>query len=320
MLNTDVAERINRSLEFQDQERLAVCDFLDHKKLFYYFSHKKNPDAADRVKAYHQLGIDICWRFERRRTKRVGLLKQLVEKYTLRNQQFDLLTQTELTREFDDFAEQQKLFAPYTYLAMSVPGCLNPVHYSLGLENFREQMYVDLIEFERIFDRLSENLYLRAKRFAAHNFGNIFFIMDTLANDQGLIFSQQFLKMSYLPRVKKAIVPLKQKNIKVILHSPGNISEIIPELIEIGINGIHPVESSSGMDSGMLRKRYANSLLLLCGISLAGKKDEILECTKRIIHSCTHLRGYFIGSSFGINNSVELKDIFSFYTAIKEYL
>ena len=321
MLDQKLIDRIDRTLDFKESDRVPICDFLDNQKVFNYFAQNKNEiTLVDKVRAYHSLGIDVCWRFEKRQKLREPRMIGILKKLTSRQDKFAALTPEEIAQEFEEFKEQQKLFMPHTYLAMSAEGCLSMAYRSLGFENFCEKMYTDAMGIEKLIEILADNLYVRANEFSRQQLGRIFFITDDIAYKKGLIFSPSFLKKQWLPRIKNAIGPLKKNNIKVILHSDGNLNAIIDDLIDIGIDGIHPVDSEAGMDISVLKKTYSKTLLLFGNVVLYGLDTEgIAEQTKKCIKQASFSGGHFIGSSAGIDKNISLKNVFSFYTSIKEY-
>ncbi|MFH1063165.1 MAG: uroporphyrinogen decarboxylase family protein [Candidatus Omnitrophota bacterium] len=323
MLDEKVLKRINLALNFQESDRVPICEFIDNSKVFEYFCHDKNPLIEQKAKAYHQLGIDICWRFEKRKIFRhEGFLEKL-QRLALRQPKINVLTSSELIEEFDDFKQQQDLFAPLTYLAMAVDGCLSIAYKTLGFEDFCKKMYIELIEVEKLIDIFAENLYQRAIQFAARDSGPLFFIKDDIAYDKGLIFSTNFLSQHWLPKIKKAIEPLKEKDVKVILHSRGNFTEYIDDLIESGFDGIHPIDPNTGMDIGLIKKRYAKSLLLFGNVDLqtkdqSGAKDIALR-TRQCIQKASFDGGHFIGSFHGINKGLKLQEVLAFFAAINDF-
>ncbi|MCK4995042.1 MAG: hypothetical protein KAS13_08385 [Candidatus Omnitrophica bacterium] len=321
MLDVSVNNRIKLALNFKEPDSVPVCDFIDNPKIFRYFSHSKDLSIENKVRAYHELGIDVCWQFERRRNYRhEGLLKRL-QKFALRKPKMEALNTEELNEEMEDFSQQQSLFAPYTYLAMSAEGILSVAYKALGYEEFCRKMYVELIQVERLIDIYAENLYQRAFLFSGADLGPIFFINDDIAYDKGLMFSKVFLEQQWLPRIKRSIEPLKEKGIKVILHSRGNITEIVDSLINFGIDGIHPIDKQSGMDIGILKKTYAKTLLLFGNIDISDSNDSfsIEEKTKRCIKNASFDGGHFIGSAKGIGKNLRMREVFAYFTSLKEY-
>ncbi|MBU4304327.1 MAG: hypothetical protein KJ893_01675 [Candidatus Omnitrophica bacterium] len=320
MLDPKVAERITRALNFQETDCVPICDFIDNSRLFEYFSHKENHSLEEKVKAYHGLGVDVCWRFNQRLSHRENGIWANLRRFAMRAPRFRVITRDELFAEFDDFAQQQELFQPYTYLAMSTEGCLSVLYRGIGFEEFTRRMYEYPIETERLIDIFAENLYQKADEFARRDLGGIFFIKDDIAYDKGLIFSLDFLQKQWLPRIKQAIRPLKDKNVKVILHSEGDIGPLIDGLISIGIDGIHPVDSTAGMDASIIKKKYGRSLILFGSIELNVLPDEeVIAHTNRYIRNAACGAGCFLGTRFGITNDLDLKRVFSFFNAIKEH-
>ncbi len=57
-------------------------------------------------------------------------------------------------------------------------------------------------------------------------------------------------------------------NMPVILHSCGNVKELIPYLIEAGFDCLQPLEVKAGMDPIELKKEFGNKLALMGGIDV----------------------------------------------------
>jgi len=68
---------------------------------------------------------------------------------------------------------------------------------------------------------------------------------------------RRFLK----PRMARLISAVKRINpgLKVAYHSDGNIEPVIPELIEIGVDVLNPIQPKS-MDPVLLKKLYGDRL------------------------------------------------------------
>jgi hypothetical protein len=89
---------------------------------------------------------------------------------------------------------------------------------------------------------------------------------DDIAYKHGLMINPKFLREEWLPRVKKVIEPVKKKGMKALFHSDGNIWDFIDDLIEVGFDGINPLEPIAGMDIGKVKAKYGDRLILLGGI------------------------------------------------------
>jgi len=64
----------------------------------------------------------------------------------------------------------------------------------------------------------------------------------------------------------------------LILDCDGNVEELLPIWVDIGINALYPIEIAAGNDPIKIRKKFGNNLILIGGIDkreLAKGKTEI---------------------------------------------
>ena len=76
-----------------------------------------------------------------------------------------------------------------------------------------------------------------------------------------------------------------------MLHSDGAITKLIPELIDIGIDVLHPLEPLPATNQSEVKKNYSDRLVFLGGIDISkampGSEQDVISETKRCIkHIC----------------------------------
>ena len=87
------------------------------------------------------------------------------------------------------------------------------------------------------------------------------FAEDMTYNHGPMLSKEQFdtfLKPYYL----KVIPALKDRGIRVFIDSDGQVAGLIPWLLEIGAEGISPLERMAGVDVPQLRKDYPDLLMM----------------------------------------------------------
>jgi len=68
-------------------------------------------------------------------------------------------------------------------------------------------------------------------------------ISDDLGSQTGMLFSPKVYRQIFKPLHKKLIDHIHSlTNAKIYMHSDGSIYPIIPDLIEIGVDGLNPVQ------------------------------------------------------------------------------
>ena len=125
------------------------------------------------------------------------------------------------------------------------------------------------------------------RRWRLHDTG--IWVFDDMASNRGPLFSPRMADDILVPAWAEMVAAFKAAGArKVILHSDGNILPLLDRFIEIGFDGIHPVEPKAGMDLPTLRARYGRRLALLGGLDNAhilprGDPDEVGRHVRRAL-------------------------------------
>ena len=83
---------------------------------------------------------------------------------------------------------------------------------------------------------------------AQNNGFNAIAVTDDIAGNKGLLFSaNDFLELVW-PTYQQMAHIIKRRGLYAFFHSDGDISEIIPTLIEAGFDCLHPVDTRAGLN------------------------------------------------------------------------
>lgn len=133
---------------------------------------------------------------------------------------------------------------------------------------------------------------------------------DDMGYKNTQFFSMDLYRQLLKPVQKKAIDWAHSHGMKTHLHSCGNINPLLPELIEIGLDAINPLEVKAGMDPLSVKQHYGDSLVLHGGINIQlwQNLDEVIAEMERLIPELKKNGGYIFASDHSIPPSVSLKD------------
>lgn len=132
--------------------------------------------------------------------------------------------------------------------------------YLRGLEN----LMVDLIArpeiAEHLFERAAALQQAAARQFARAAV-DILITGDDIAGQKGPLISLELWRRLLKPRLAATVRAVKEVNpaTRVFYHSDGNVEAFIPELIEIGIEILNPVQPEC-MDPVAIKRRYGDRL------------------------------------------------------------
>ena len=120
---------------------------------------------------------------------------------------------------------------------------------------------------------------------------------EDMAYKAGPLISPAMVRKFMMPRYKKITDLLHSYGVDVIyLDSDGNINELIPLWLEVGINFIWPLEVAAHNDAVALRKKYGKDLIIGGGIDkreLAKGKEAIREEVMSKVPFLLEQGGYF---------------------------
>ena len=123
------------------------------------------------------------------------------------------------------------------------------------------------------------------QQFAAEQFAragaDIINTGDDVAGQQGLLMRLETWREFLKPRLAATVRAVKQANpaAYVLYHSDGKVDALIPELIEIGIDILNPVQPEC-MNAAAIKRRYGDRLSLWGTVSVqrtmpGGTPDEV---------------------------------------------
>jgi uroporphyrinogen decarboxylase len=113
---------------------------------------------------------------------------------------------------------------------------------------------------EKLFD-IPFNYHLTAAKKLVEMGVDMIWIGDDMGAQDRMLISPETWRRLFKPRMATFISALRSINpdVKVAYHSDGNISPIIPDLIEIGLDVLNPIQPQS-MDPEKVKKEYGDKL------------------------------------------------------------
>jgi len=120
---------------------------------------------------------------------------------------------------------------------------------------------------------------------------------EDMAYKSGTLISPDMIRKYMLPRYKQITDFLHSQGIDIIhADSDGNVEELIPLWLEVGVNFPWPLEVAAGMDGIALRKKYGKNIVIGGNIDkrvfLKGK-DAIREEVMAKVPYLVETGGYF---------------------------
>jgi uroporphyrinogen decarboxylase len=133
----------------------------------------------------------------------------------------------------------------------------------MGMENIAVMLYDDPAFVKQMMDHLGD-LVVEVLRKVVFEVQFDFAVMwEDMAYKTASLISPKHFRQFMTPNYRKVTDLLHKAGVDVVmLDSDGNVEELIPLWLEVGVNYIYPMEVAAGMDVVELRKQYGHELIM----------------------------------------------------------
>ncbi|MGE5406385.1 MAG: uroporphyrinogen decarboxylase family protein, partial [Methanosarcina sp.] len=144
---------------------------------------------------------------------------------------------------------------------------------------------------------------------------------DDWGQQYGLIMGIELWRKFFRPRLRKLYDEVHKAGLPVSIHSCGDISEIIPDLIEMGVNMITPLQAEA-LDFKYLKKEYGRNLTFWGGVSTQktfpyGTPADVRAEVRERIKVLGTGGGYIIAPSHELQGDVPLENMLAFIDEVQ---
>jgi uroporphyrinogen decarboxylase len=150
---------------------------------------------------------------------------------------------------------------------------------------------------------------------------------DDLGGQQGLLFSPATYRELVRPLHAELFSAIhKRSEAKVFLHCCGAIRELIPDLIDVGVDVLNPVQvSAAGMESGALKRDFGRDLVFWGGgvdtqrVLANGTAEQVREDVTRHMIDLKRGGGFVFAAVHNIQANVSPENVFAMWAAFREH-
>ena len=142
-----------------------------------------------------------------------------------------------------------------------------------------------------------------------------------IAYKDRLLHSPDFLRAEIIPRIGRLNEAWHEHGLKCLFHSDGDLTEVLDDLIEAGIDGLNPIETVAGLSLQGVREKCGDRIFLAGGIDMSqllsnGTPDEVRDVCRQAVRDA--YPGYFMGSTTEADNSCKLENLLVMYEVAME--
>ena len=156
--------------------------------------------------------------------------------------------------------------------------------------------------YEKFLEEVGENI-------------DMIFIADDLATQDSLLFSPALYREMIKPYQAEHFKVKNKNNLKLLYHSCGNISTLLNDFIEIGVDAINPVQiSAKGMDPKKLKHEFGEKICFWGGVDTqiilnSPDKNVVKDAVENLVKILAPGGGFVLTSVHNIQSDVPVENI-----------
>jgi len=192
-----------------------------------------------------------------------------------------------------------------------------------GMQSLLEDFLLEPDNLMRLINAVRDYHLKVIRRFGEAGV-DAFYTSDDMGTQTSLFFSPEVFREFLKPAYKALIDEAHAHNMQFWLHSCGNITSIIDDLIEIGLDVIHPIQPFA-MDAEATARRFGGRIAFMPGIDV---QHLLPHCTpkeveigaRKVIETFSGPGGGMVFSlSNAIHTDVSFENIEAFMRTAYEY-
>ena len=188
-----------------------------------------------------------------------------------------------------------------------------------------EQAFMDLIENPDIvhycLDKMFDLCYENTRRIYEQIPGQVLitYVAEDLGGQEGLLYSPGQIHTFLLPRMKRMIDLAHDAGAFVFHHSDGAIRDILPDMIDAGIDVLNPIQwRCKGMERERLKQDFGDRLIFHGGVdnqyTLAfGSAEEVEQEVRDNLRILGGGGGYILAPCHNIQPVTPVENILAMY-------
>ncbi|HUV08054.1 MAG TPA: uroporphyrinogen decarboxylase family protein [Spirochaetia bacterium] len=194
-----------------------------------------------------------------------------------------------------------------------------------GMENVLADYLINRPFLEKLYDRIFHIAGEILRRCTQAGADIIGFDGDIAMQDR-VIMGPESWRAVDKPRLAELLASCKAINPDVVtfIHSDGDVSEILPDLIEVGFEVIDPIQPEC-MDPAEVKRLYGEQITLHgCGsLQRTLPFGSPADCRQEVIHlieRCGRGGGLVLRVSNNMDDNIPMENIASWYETARDYV
>lgn len=151
---------------------------------------------------------------------------------------------------------------------------------------------------------------------------------DDYGSQESQLVSPATFRQIFKPHVARVLQTIRARapHAKILFHSCGNVRDIIPDFIEMGVDILNPIHvRAAGMEPAALKRDFGKDICFwgggvdTQGVLSTGSPREVADDTRRNLEALAPGGGYVFNTIHNIQSEVPPENVMAMWETLKEH-
>ncbi|MCP4166640.1 MAG: hypothetical protein GY759_12215 [Chloroflexi bacterium] len=229
--------------------------------------------------------------------------------------------------DYESYSEQCARFGEYAVCGGDWSPFFTYALEMMGTEEFLLALYTMPAVAHRLLTRITDFYYETSRRMFEAAKGNldIFFMGDDYGTKIGPFMSPEHFRTFVVPQLERLYGLAKSYDLKIMQHSCGSVRAVLPDLIDLGVDVLDPIQVGAvGMDVAGLKRDFGDVVTFHGSIDTQGTlpNGTTEDIRREVLHRLQHVApggGFILSGSQDYIEDISLENIIAIYETANEF-
>lgn len=148
---------------------------------------------------------------------------------------------------------------------------------------------------------------------------------DDYAGNLNPLISPAMFRKFIQPCIGRLVKVVKEHNpsTRIMLHSDGALTKLMPDLLALGVDVIHPLEPLPAVDLAAIKKQFGGQISFLGGIDIShampGTREDVIREARLRISQLAPCGGYILSPSNHLQADVAVENVVTLFETARTF-
>ena len=209
------------------------------------------------------------------------------------------------------------------FIMPGIMGFFEPTWEIFGFETFTKLYFQNRRFIQKVLDD-HRKAAIETAKYMMDLGAEALVVYDDYGHKTGPFISPRDFRKLIAPCLREFTRTCHKRGVKVLLHSDGNLNQILDDIVNTGIDALHPWEPQANMNIIEGKKRYGNRICLVGNVDpmytlseapVETVREEVLKLLKNVAPG----GGYILSSGHSIHPRVKYENLMEMMKTVERY-